>query len=98
MVTGQQVGYVPPAVAKCLHQHPTVFSVPQGDEAPPRVELNKQLTSCDQRTAAVQRVLKELKAQETFPCLKGWRDEVRGFGTTRQNEGDSLLFLTIEEM
>ncbi|XP_058030039.1 uncharacterized protein LOC131193636 isoform X1 [Ahaetulla prasina] len=76
MVAGQQVGYVPPAVAKCLHQYPTVFSVSQGDKAPSRVELNKQLTSCDQRTAAVQRVLKELKAQQAFPCLKGWRDEM----------------------
>ncbi|KAG8129749.1 hypothetical protein E2320_016459 [Naja naja] len=98
MVAGQQVGYVPPAVAKCLHQYPTVFSVSQRDEALPHVELNEQLTSCDQRTAAVQRVLKELKAQQAFPCLKGWRDEMRGLGTTKQKEGDSLLFLTIEEM
>ncbi|XP_007427870.1 nudix hydrolase 20, chloroplastic-like isoform X2 [Python bivittatus] len=76
MVDGQQVGYVPPAVAKCLHQYPTVFSVSQGDATPPQLELNKQLTSHGQRTAAVQRVLKELKAQQAFPCLKGWRNEM----------------------
>ncbi|XP_053156694.1 uncharacterized protein LOC128346924 isoform X2 [Hemicordylus capensis] len=76
MVAGQQVGHVPQSVAKCLRQYPAVFSVSQGDGVPACVELNKQLSSHEQRTTAVQGVLEELREQQAFPCLKEWRDEL----------------------
>nr|XP_003216756.2 PREDICTED: nudix hydrolase 20, chloroplastic [Anolis carolinensis] len=76
MVAGQQVGHVPQAVARCLCQYPAVFSVSQGDEAPARVELSLQLASYEQRTSAVQGVLRDLRAQQAFPCLKEWREEL----------------------
>ncbi|XP_062975617.1 uncharacterized protein LOC134394269 [Elgaria multicarinata webbii] len=76
MVGGQQVGYVPQAVAEHLHQYPAVFSVSQGDDTHAYVTLNKQLASYEQRTAAVEGVFKELRAQQAFPCLKEWRDEL----------------------
>ncbi|XP_042305032.1 nudix hydrolase 20, chloroplastic-like [Sceloporus undulatus] len=76
MVAGQQVGYVPQAVASCLQQYPAVFSMPRGDEAPTCVELSMQLVSYEPRTAAVQGVLKELRSQQALPCLKEWREEV----------------------
>uniref|UniRef100_A0A8D0DLH0 Nudix hydrolase domain-containing protein n=1 Tax=Salvator merianae TaxID=96440 RepID=A0A8D0DLH0_SALMN len=76
MVAGQQVGHVPKHVADCLHQYPAVFSVSQAEEAPAYMELNKKLTSYEQRTAAVQGLLKELRALQAFPCLKEWRDEL----------------------
>nr|XP_020653357.1 nudix hydrolase 20, chloroplastic-like isoform X2 [Pogona vitticeps] len=75
-VAGQQVGHVPQAVAKRLCQYPSVFSVSQGKEAPAYMELNVQLASWEQRTAAVQEVLQELRDQQAFPCLKEWREEL----------------------
>nr|XP_056705869.1 uncharacterized protein LOC130477814 [Euleptes europaea] len=76
VVAGLQVGHVPHSVARRLHQYPAVFSVSQGDEAPACLELNKQLVSFEERTAAVQGVLKQLREQEAFPCLKEWREEL----------------------
>ncbi|XP_054859968.1 uncharacterized protein LOC129346640 isoform X2 [Eublepharis macularius] len=76
MVAGQQVGHMPQSVAQRLCQYPAVFSVAQGDKAAACVELNKQLASFEERTAAVQGVLKELKEQQAFPCLKEWREEL----------------------
>ncbi|XP_061470401.1 uncharacterized protein LOC133379328 isoform X2 [Rhineura floridana] len=76
MVAGQQVGHVPPSVVKYLCQYPDVFSVSRGDDASACVELNTQLVSYEQRTAAVQGVLKKLKEQQAFPCLKEWREEL----------------------
>uniref|UniRef100_A0ACB8EMA7 Uncharacterized protein n=1 Tax=Sphaerodactylus townsendi TaxID=933632 RepID=A0ACB8EMA7_9SAUR len=48
----------------------------QGDEAPACLELNKQLVSFEERTAAVQGVFKQLREQQAFPCLKEWREEL----------------------
>ncbi|XP_015261659.1 PREDICTED: nudix hydrolase 20, chloroplastic-like isoform X1 [Gekko japonicus] len=76
LVAGQQVGHVPQPVAQRLRQYPAVFSVSQGDEAPTCLELNKHLASFEERTAAVQGVLKELREQKAFPCLKEWREEL----------------------
>lgn len=77
VVAGQQVGHVSPSVAKSLHRYPAVFSVSLADEAYACVELNEQLVSYKQRTSAVQGVLKDLREQQAFPCLKEWREEVR---------------------
>ncbi|XP_033029182.1 nudix hydrolase 20, chloroplastic-like isoform X1 [Lacerta agilis] len=76
MVAGQQVGHVSPSVANYLSQYPAVFSVSQGDGVPACVELNKKLASYEQRTDAVQGVLGEMRAQQDFPCLKEWREEL----------------------
>ncbi|XP_066469358.1 uncharacterized protein [Tiliqua scincoides] len=76
LVAGQQVGHVSQSVAKCLQHYPAVFSVFQADEASACIELNKQLVSFEQRTSAVQGVLKELREQQAFPCLKEWREEL----------------------
>ncbi|XP_077185509.1 uncharacterized protein LOC143833503 [Paroedura picta] len=70
-VSGKHVGHVPQSVAQRLQQYPAVFSVSQGD-----VELSKHLASFEERTAAVHGVLKELRDQQAFPCLKKWREEL----------------------
>ncbi|XP_028923028.1 nudix hydrolase 24, chloroplastic-like [Ornithorhynchus anatinus] len=77
LVVGEEaVGLVPPAVARELSGFPEVFSV--WEEAPGRgcVRLSEALTSCAPRTAAVARVLAELRARDTFPALALWRDEL----------------------
>nr|XP_028567804.1 uncharacterized protein LOC114587564 isoform X4 [Podarcis muralis] len=76
MVAGQQVGHVLPSVAKYLCQYPAVFLVSRGDGVPACVELNKKLASSEQRTDAVEGVLREMRAQQDFPCLKEWREEL----------------------
>lgn len=69
------MGYVLPQVLKQLCRYPDIFRITENPGDKSRVELAPELTTFEQRSAAVQRVLEELKAEEHFPCLKQWRNE-----------------------
>ncbi|XP_066566080.1 thiamine pyrophosphokinase 2 isoform X2 [Amia ocellicauda] len=70
MVSGHQVGWVPPRVVTELGRFPEVFQLQRGT-----VELSPGLESYTQRSAAVDTVLHCLREENTFRCLRGWRDE-----------------------
>lgn len=40
------------------------------------VELNPAFRDYEERSSKVDRVLRELRAEDAFIALKGWRDEV----------------------
>uniref|UniRef100_UPI00398E9798 thiamin pyrophosphokinase 2 n=1 Tax=Pristiophorus japonicus TaxID=55135 RepID=UPI00398E9798 len=70
-VAGQQVGVVQPQLFPHLSKYPGVFQLaPSG-----HVELGSQLSSYEQRSAALERVLADWREQKLFRCLSGWRDE-----------------------
>ncbi|KAI3357462.1 hypothetical protein L3Q82_015498, partial [Scortum barcoo] len=68
---GTQVGWVPPHVASQLVRYPEVFSPPQGGA----LTLSPGLDSYRSRSEAVDQVLKSLRQEDCFSCLRGWRDE-----------------------
>lgn len=54
-----------------LMRYPEVFSIQQN-----AVTLNPAFRDYTERSAKVEAVLRECRAQGTFITLKGWRDEV----------------------
>ncbi|XP_029975702.1 thiamine pyrophosphokinase 2 [Salarias fasciatus] len=70
-VGGAQVGWVPPHVAPVLARYPDVFLPPQGAV----VSLCPRLDTPKTRSEAVDGVLQDLRQQDGFTCLRGWRDE-----------------------
>ncbi|XP_043936655.1 nudix hydrolase 20, chloroplastic-like [Protopterus annectens] len=75
-VAGHQVGYVLPQVLKQLCRFPDVFRIIEKPDDISRLELVPELTTYEQRSAAMQYVLEKLKAEDYFPCLKQWRNEM----------------------
>ncbi|KAJ8946940.1 hypothetical protein NQ314_008739 [Rhamnusium bicolor] len=71
VVEGFQVGLIRPDVMKQLLKYPEVFQVSSG-----YVELNPAFRDYEERSSQVERVLMELRAENVFIALKGWRDEV----------------------
>ena len=71
VVEGHQVGLVRPDIMVELLRYPEVFIV-----RPDSVELNPAFRDFDERTARVEEVLQECRANNTFITLKGWRNEV----------------------
>ncbi|CAG9862395.1 unnamed protein product [Phyllotreta striolata] len=69
-VEGYQVGLVRPDVMKQLLKYPEVFMV-----GPSGVELNPAFRDYEERSNQVDKVLKELRKENVFIALKGWRDE-----------------------
>ncbi|XP_028848465.1 thiamine pyrophosphokinase 2 [Denticeps clupeoides] len=70
-VEGEQVGWLSPKVASStLSRFPAVFR-PHGGA----VSLAPSLDSYQKRSEAVDGVLQELREDETYACLKGWRHE-----------------------
>jgi 8-oxo-dGTP pyrophosphatase MutT (NUDIX family) len=67
VVDGHVVGFGPGPLAGRLQEHPGVFAVADGE-----VALSSSLRGYDERTAAVDRVLRALRRDGWFP---GWRDE-----------------------
>merc|ERR550532_2405140 len=65
-----QVGFVPAQVVAQLQKYPQVFTV--GKMA---VTINEELTSPGERDKALETVLLDLKKQNLFEALRGWRDE-----------------------
>lgn len=72
------MGLVRPDMVKNLLKFPEVFTV-QDDS----VELNPAFRDYDERTARVDRVLRECRDANLFHTLKGWRDEVGTVCPTR---------------
>ncbi|XP_019873561.2 uncharacterized protein LOC109601730 [Aethina tumida] len=70
VVEGCQVGLVRPDVMKQLLRYPEVFQV-----SPGCVELNPAFRDYEERSNKVDEVLKQLRAENAFIALKGWRDE-----------------------
>ncbi|XP_018615635.1 thiamine pyrophosphokinase 2 isoform X2 [Scleropages formosus] len=74
VIEGQQVGWVPPVVASKLTRFPEVFTSSGSGEAG-AVALCPALDSYRKRSEAVNTVLQQLREEDTFSCLRGWRDE-----------------------
>ncbi|XP_023019014.1 uncharacterized protein [Leptinotarsa decemlineata] len=70
LVEGFQVGLVRPEVMKELLRYPEVFLVSSG-----YVELNPAFRDYEERSNHVDKVLRELRAENVFIALKGWREE-----------------------
>ncbi|XP_029102201.1 thiamine pyrophosphokinase 2 isoform X1 [Scleropages formosus] len=79
VIEGQQVGWVPPVVASKLTRFPEVFTSSGSGEAG-AVALCPALDSYRKRSEAVNTVLQQLREEDTFSCLRGWRDEVTLIG------------------
>ncbi|XP_063806884.1 uncharacterized protein LOC134992844 [Pseudophryne corroboree] len=73
-VQGQRVGWVLQPVAQLLSQTSDVFTLRRDPSA--QLELSDRLRCPQDRTRAVQEVMESLRAQDVFPCLREWRDEL----------------------
>lgn len=73
---GLQVGIIRPDVLKELLNFPEVFSIKDEDKSK-LVELNPSFRNYKERTEQVDRILRQLRQNDVFLTLKGWRDEVR---------------------
>lgn len=71
IVAGKQVGLIRPDVLSKLTNYPEVFSIQKNC-----VTLNPAFRDYTERSAKIETILKECRAQGTFVTLKGWRDEV----------------------
>lgn len=76
MVDGLQVGVIRPDVLKQLFRYPEVFVIQDNEKASKVVELNPAFRDYNERTEHVDRVLRQLRQDNVFIALKGWRDEV----------------------
>lgn len=60
-----------PDILKNLLRYPEVFVI-----QPDCIELNPAFRDYDERTARMDRVLRECREKNEFVTLKGWREEV----------------------
>lgn len=65
-----QVGLISPQVLDQLRGYPQVFDITKES-----VVLSSRLTSYDERSSALEKVLKDLQSKNMFVALNGWRDE-----------------------
>ena len=72
-VGNEQYGVIRNDSWRELAKFPDVFSV---DERQQIVKLTDQLQNPHERTEKVNKVLVELRENQVFHCLKGWRNEV----------------------
>ncbi|RDD44191.1 Nudix hydrolase 20, chloroplastic [Trichoplax sp. H2] len=73
---GQCIGRIPPYVLQQLHHHKNVFQLEMDDsENITRITLHDRLKSFDERTKAVDEVMKDWRDNHVFPVLEGWRNE-----------------------
>ncbi|KAM8933723.1 uncharacterized protein RCH25_004128 [Pelodytes ibericus] len=71
-VQGQRVGWVVQSMGQLLAQFSDVFSLRCGSQ----LELTDRLQTPQERSVAVQEVMKTLRSREVLPCLEEWRDEL----------------------
>nr|CAI5843780.1 unnamed protein product [Callosobruchus analis] len=81
-VEGFQVGLVRPDIMKQLLNYPEVFLVNSGS-----VELNPAFRDYQERSSKVAQVLQELRDNDVFVTLKGWRDECYDVRTVFNSPG-----------
>ena len=65
-----QVGLISPSVLPHLNNYPDVFNINKES-----VTLSDNLTTMQERNNAMEQVLLDLKAKDTFLALRGWRSE-----------------------
>ena len=81
-IEGAQVGFVRTEIVQQFKQFPDVFEVVEksaggGDAGRPAgVHLSQSLTTPEERTAAVDTVLRKLRDKNELVALRGWYDEV----------------------
>lgn len=78
VVDGQQVGVIRPNILMELLKFPEVFLIRE-QNMKKFVELNPAFRDYNERSEQVDRVLRQLRKDEVFITLKGWRDEVGFF-------------------
>lgn len=71
VIAGFQLGLITPEVEEVLKEYAQVFVIK--DQC---VTLVDTLNTYDSRTKAVAAVLKDMRSQDKFLTLRGWRDEV----------------------
>lgn len=75
-----QVGVVRKDIVEKLVQFPDIFEVvkadSEGNEKPPGVYLSQYLLLPEDRTKALDHVMRVLRQQDELVALRGWRDEV----------------------
>ena len=79
-----QVGLVSPEVVTQLQRFPTVFSV-----SPSSVTFTDSLRCPDSRSAALEATLQQLRSEDVFPVLRGWRGEC--YVTRAESSGPALF-------
>lgn len=70
------MGVIRPDVLKQLFRYPEVFVIQDNEKTSKAVELNPAFRDYNERTEHVDRVLRQLRQDNVFIALKGWRDEV----------------------
>ena len=74
---GLQVGLILPLVLTDLLQFSNIFEVLRTDEGVVlRLSISEKLRSVEERTSAINEVLKDLQSLKRYTCLQGWRNEV----------------------
>ncbi|XP_048450793.1 thiamin pyrophosphokinase 2, partial [Rhincodon typus] len=72
-VGGYTVGVVQPRLLPLLRAHPEVFQLTDG--TPGHVGFSDHLVTFEQRSRALEDVLRHWRERELFDCLKKWRNE-----------------------
>ncbi|XP_055372183.1 uncharacterized protein LOC129606103 [Condylostylus longicornis] len=76
LVDGQQVGLIKSEVLKHLKRFPEVFCIRKCEYSNQGiVELNPAFRDYGERTEKLDKVLRQLKSENIFTALSGWRDE-----------------------
>ena len=65
-----QVGFVPASVLEQLQKYPKVFTISKS-----AVTISEGLQTPEERNKALETVLLDLRKQNIFEALRGWRDE-----------------------
>ena len=79
-----QVGLVSPEVVTQLQRFPSVFSV-----SPTSVTFADSLRCHESRSAALEVTLQQLRSEDVFPVLRGWRGEC--YVTRAASSGPALF-------
>lgn len=86
--SGVRVGLIKPSVLPHLLSYKDVFVPEQVENTVVRVRFADHLSSVEERTRSVNKVFKDLQSKGSFPCLKGWRNEVQCYVRTTTGQSD----------
>ena len=80
-ISKTKVGLLTRDVASLLKTFPSVFELHYADNLCPQdyIKLCEKFKTFNERTLAVEKVVKELANQDAHISLKGWRNEVSDF-------------------
>lgn len=74
------MGTVRPDILQQLIRFNDVFETQSdcsGGQAVQALRISNRLKTVEERTLAVNKVFEQLREEDVFPCLRGWRNEVR---------------------